>query len=79
MEAIKFLVNIFYLYLLAGAIFATLFVWRGAAVLDEAAKGISWKTRALLFPGSAALWSVLLRKWLTITRNAVPGDATRQD
>ncbi len=79
METIKFLVNVFYLYLLAGAIFAALFVWRGAAMLDEAVKGISWKTRALLIPGSAALWPVLLRKWLTVTRNAVPGDATRQD
>lgn len=64
METIKFLVNVFYLYLLAGVIFASFFLWRGAAVLDEAAKGISWKTRALLFPGSAALWPVLLRKWL---------------
>lgn len=64
METIKFFVNIFYLYLLAGAVFAALFVWRGAAALDEAAKGISWKTRALLFPGSVALWPVLLRKWL---------------
>ncbi len=74
MEAIKFLVNVFYLYLLAGVVFASLFVWRGAAALDEAAKGISWKTRALLFPGSAALWPVLLRKWLSVTRNAVPGE-----
>lgn len=64
METIKFLVNVFYLYLLAGAVFATLFLWRGAAALDEAAKGITWKTRVLLFPGSAALWPVLLRKWL---------------
>lgn len=64
METIKFIVNAFYLYLLAGVIFATLFVWRGAAKLDESAKGISWKTRTLLFPASAALWPVLLRKWL---------------
>jgi len=74
METIKFLVNVFYLYLLAGAVFAALFVWRGAAVLDEAARGISWKTRALLFPGSAALWPVLLQKWLAVPRNAVSGD-----
>jgi hypothetical protein len=50
METIKFIVNVFYLYLLAGVIFAALFIWRGAAKLDESAKGISWKTRALLFP-----------------------------
>ena len=79
MEAIKFLVNVFYLYLLAGAIFAALFVWRGAAMLDEAARGISWKTRALLFPGSAALWPVLLRKWIAVRRNAVPADTNHQD
>lgn len=63
METVKFLVYIFYLYLLAGAVFAVLFLWRGVERIDNAAKGISWKTRALLFPGSAALWPVLLRKW----------------
>ncbi|MBK8195576.1 MAG: hypothetical protein IPK76_21080 [Lewinellaceae bacterium] len=68
METIKFIVNVFYLYLLAGVIFAALFIWRGAAKLDESAKGISWKTRALLFPAGAALWPVLLRKWLQISR-----------
>ena len=64
METTRFLINAFYLYLLAGVVFAVLFLWRGAAQLDHAAKGISWKTRAFLFPGSVALWPVLLRKWL---------------
>ena len=64
MEAIRIFVNLFYLYLLAGVVFAAFFVWRGAAAIDEAAKGISWKTRALFFPGSVALWPVLLKKWL---------------
>jgi len=64
METIKFFVYAFYLYLLAGAVFAVLFVWRGAAAIDEMAKGISWKTRALLFPASVALWPALLYKWL---------------
>ena len=68
METIRFLVNIFYLYLLAGVIFATLFLWSGAAVLDKAARGISWKTRIFLFPGSAALWPLLLRKWMLARR-----------
>lgn len=64
METIKFFVHVFYLYLLTGAVFAALFLWRGASLLDEAAKGISLKTRALLFPGSMALWPVLLSKWI---------------
>ncbi len=63
METVRFLVHVFYLYLLAGVVFAVLFLRRGAAGLDKAAKGISWKTRAFLFPGSAALWPVLLHKW----------------
>lgn len=69
METARFLVYVFYLYLLAGAVFAALFLWRGAARIDNAAKGISWKTRALLFPGSAALWPVLLRKWWRVRQN----------
>lgn len=74
METIRFFVNALYLYLLAGVVFASLFLWRGAAALDEAARGISWKTRVLLFPGSAALWPVLLKKWAAIRRNLVPRD-----
>jgi len=69
METVKFLVYIFYLYLLAGVVFAALFLQRGAARIDKAAKGISWKTRALLFPGSAVLWPVLLRKWWKMRRD----------
>ena len=64
METIRLLVNLIYLYLLAGVIFAALFIWRGAEKIDEAARGISWKTRALLFPGTVGLWPVLLRKWI---------------
>lgn len=63
MEAIRFLISLFYLYLLAGVVFAALFLWRGIDKIDEAAKGISWKTRALFFPGIVALWPVLWRKW----------------
>lgn len=50
-------------YLLAGLIFAVAFLNKGAAKIDESAKGIAWKTKLLLFPASVALWIVLLRKW----------------
>ena len=63
MKTIELLINLFYLYLFFGVVFAVMFLWRGAAKIDEAARGISWKTRALLFPGSVALWPVLWRKW----------------
>lgn len=63
METIRFFVHLFYLYLLAGILFAAFFLWRGIDRLDEAARGISWKTRLLFFPGCVALWPVLWRKW----------------
>lgn len=63
MEMVRLLLDLFYLYVLAGVVFAVLFLWRGAGRIDEEAQGISWKTRALLFPGTAALWPLLLRKW----------------
>jgi hypothetical protein len=62
MQTIRFLVFMAYAYMLLGVLFA-FFVWRGAEKLDDAARGISWKVRALLFPGSVALWPVLLRQW----------------
>ena len=74
MEAVAIIVNAFYLYLLVGAIFAVLFLWKGVAVLDDAAQGISWKTKALFFPGSLALWPVLLQKWIRVNRNPGPED-----
>ena len=68
METIQFLVNLLYLYLAAGFVFAVFFVWRGARQIDGMAKGISLQTRLLLLPGSAALWPVLLWKWLKARR-----------
>jgi hypothetical protein len=63
MEFAYLLVRLFYAYLLAGVVFAVLFWRRGAAQLDEDARGISWRTRALLFPGTVALWPLLWRRW----------------
>ncbi|MEO6037232.1 MAG: hypothetical protein ABIQ93_02385 [Saprospiraceae bacterium] len=71
MQAIEIIVNIFYFYLFVGAVFAVFFLWKGVALLDDAAKGISWTTRALLFPGMLAMWPVLLRKWLRTSAKPV--------
>lgn len=64
MQTIRFLLFVGYAYLLVGVFFAAFFVWRGAGQLDEAARGISWKMRLLLFPGSVALWPFLWKKSL---------------
>lgn len=52
------------LYLLAGALFALAFVAVGLTRIDPAAKGSHVGVRLLLLPGSAALWPVLLVRWL---------------
>lgn len=70
MEFTQVFVQAFYVYLLLGVAFAFVFLWRGAAVLDESAKGISWKTRLLLIPGSVALWPLLLQKWLLASKKS---------
>jgi hypothetical protein len=51
-------------YALAGLLFAPAFVTVGVARIDPAARGTSWAFRALILPGSAALWPLLAAKWL---------------
>ncbi len=74
MQTIRFLLFMGYAYILLGVLFASFFVWRGAEKLDDAARGISWKVRALLFPGSVALWPVLLRQWRRAAIRPAPFD-----
>lgn len=50
-------------YALAGTAFALAFVTAGVTRLDPAARGTSWAFRALILPGSVALWPVLAVKW----------------
>jgi hypothetical protein len=59
MEMATLFVAFFYLYGIIGCVFAAWFVLRGVEQLDHVAKGISWITRLLFFPGSVALWPVL--------------------
>jgi hypothetical protein len=54
----------FTLYVAAGILIGAAFVLFGAArVLDHPAT-ISAGGRALLFPASAALWPLVLRRWM---------------
>ena len=64
MSIASIFVNLFYIYLLIGLVFAIWFVNRGAAKIDQGVKEANWKLRLLLLPGSAALWPILLRKVL---------------
>jgi hypothetical protein len=54
----------FYLYFSIGLLFAVAFVTTGVNRLDPNAKGSGVVFRLLIFPGSAAFWPLLLRRWI---------------
>jgi hypothetical protein len=51
-------------YALVGVVFAIAFVMRGIERVDPVAHGSGLAFRLLVLPGAAALWPVLLRKWI---------------
>lgn len=51
-------------YLLIGVLFAIPFVFFGAGKIDPAAAGGSFCFKLLIIPGSAALWPLLLKRWI---------------
>lgn len=51
-------------YLLLGAAFALAFVTRGAGRIDPAARNGPIGFRIMIAPGAAALWPVLLLRWI---------------
>ncbi|MDX2132481.1 MAG: hypothetical protein SFY69_10565 [Planctomycetota bacterium] len=56
-----------------GVVFALAFVVRGVQRVDAGAAGSGVLFRALIFPGVAALWPVMLRKWVWAPRGASGG------
>ncbi len=56
-------------YAVLGVLFAILFVTRGVARVDPAARGAPLGFRVLIFPGVAAFWPWMLGRW----RRAVAG------
>lgn len=52
----------------AGIVFACAFVMRGAGMLDPAAAKSGPGFRVMILPGSAALWPVLLLRWMRAKR-----------
>lgn len=63
MTVIEWVLTTLGVYLAVGAVFAAVFVWRGAGRLDANARGASWGFRMLILPGAAALWPILLVAW----------------
>lgn len=50
-------------YAAVGVIFAMVFLTRGVGHVDAGAVGAGVGFRAVILPGVAALWPVMLRKW----------------
>jgi len=51
-------------YVAAGLPFAVAFVTVGVGRIDHAARGASLAFRLIIFPGTIALWPLLLAKWV---------------
>lgn len=54
------------LYLFAGVVFAILFLRKGIEKVDAGAHGSGFGFRLIIFPGTIALWPILLNKWLKL-------------
>jgi hypothetical protein len=51
-------------YLAAGVLFAVIFIARGMGRVDPVAQHASWGFRLIVMPGVAALWPLLLARWV---------------
>lgn len=60
----QWLVMLFQLYAAIGLVFAVVFVWRGVGSIDPVAAEGTLGFKLLILPGCAALWPLLLRRWL---------------
>ena len=53
------------IYAAFGVTFALAFVTTGVSRVDHSAKGSSTGFRVAIFPGTAALWPLLLLRWMS--------------
>jgi hypothetical protein len=56
------------LYAAVGTVFAIAFVAWGVSHVDTHAEGAGLGFRLMIFPGVAALWPLLLNRWLRVRR-----------
>jgi hypothetical protein len=62
-----FFVHLLYIYAALGVLFALTFVFLGVQKVDRQAAGTGVMFRLLILPGSAALWPLLLKRWIHAT------------
>lgn len=58
------------LYAAVGFVFTVAFQIRGLGVVDPAARHAGWFFRALITPGTIALWPLLIRRWQSALQNS---------
>ncbi|MFN0084834.1 MAG: hypothetical protein ACKVX9_05560 [Blastocatellia bacterium] len=61
---IEWVVRLAATYAMLGALFGGVFVTVGVGRLDPAARGAGWGFRLLILPGVAALWPMMLFRWV---------------
>lgn len=66
MAGITLVLGLIGVYVGIGIIFASAFVSIGLARIDDAAKSSTIGFKLLIFPGAAALWPILLLRWLGV-------------
>jgi hypothetical protein len=64
MTAIEIGVHLMTLYAVCGIVFAAAFVWAGVQRIDPNARGSGIAFRMIILPGVAALWPLMLRRWI---------------
>jgi hypothetical protein len=68
MNAIELMLMALGVYLLIGFLFAIAFALIGAGRIDDVARHGTIGFRVLIVPGAAALWPMLLVKWIRTGR-----------
>ncbi|HKM68178.1 MAG TPA: hypothetical protein VJX70_13500 [Candidatus Acidoferrum sp.] len=63
-EVARYVVDAMYAYALLGGLFGVFFVVRGVQKVDQQAQGTGIGFRLLIFPGAAAFWPLLLKRWI---------------
>ena len=58
------------IYFGIGMVFSVFFLMKGAGAVDPVAQVTPLRTRVLFVPGAAAVWPVLVIKWLRAGRSA---------
>jgi hypothetical protein len=65
LQAAEIVATLLEAYVLAGLLFALVFLPRGARRVDPHLAGAPVLVRLLILPGVAALWPLMARRWLT--------------